>query len=247
MNQKIADDGQVEEVETEDGGTVRVQTRQVDLPTLDKGIAVAGHPRSGTSATCLLVDSDPETSFLTHTPGNEKNKYGYYEYRPVNRISSKWLSSPEREIFPGDWQKVHEDMSHRNGIPAWKVIRTASIYRWKMLVEDLSMIGIFREPGPCIKSTWKQFLFAFQENWISQNNILIALAEDVEDFFLIRHKTLLYETEKVADQLNERFGLDVDPSVIDTGEHHEQETDITLSGPHRETFETLCRLEKSQF
>jgi len=63
---------------------------------LEKSVIVAGHPRSGTSLACQLVESGG-VSFPSNFEGDQYNQAGYYEMAESKEVSKLLLKEAMTE------------------------------------------------------------------------------------------------------------------------------------------------------
>lgn len=236
------------EEESEDELSVPVNTRQTKIDTLEKTPVFAiGHPRSGTSVSCQLLETADDVEWLTNTGSDADQKFGYYEYGPflsqsVNFLQEQWDITQADQV-----NSVLQTMDKLSYNPGCKLLHPHSWYNWKQFFqEDSKNLLIFREPQLSRKSIWQHKL-NWPFDWYTTCNVQIGIYEDAENALLVRFKRLMQEPEKVADKVKEELDLEVDPGIVDQDEWHQKSSETIVGNLEEMVFDKLCELEEAQY
>lgn len=241
----MTEEQEANQEENENQIEVNVTTASIDL--LDKPAVFAiGHPRSGTSVSCQLLNTSDEVEWLTNTGEGPDNPYGFYEYGPfleqsVSFIQQQWDITQAEEV-----NGVLQTMRHLENLPGTKILHAHSWYNWKQFFDGTKNLLIFRHPCNARKSLWNHRL-NWPIDWYTTGNVQIGIYEDAENAVLVRFKRLMQEPERVTDLIEDELGLEVDPGVVDADEWHQKETDTIVGNLESMVFDTLCELEKEQY
>lgn len=238
----------VEEEIEQDEDAIKVTTKATKLDKIEDAVFVIGHPRSGTSASCQLIDSSDEVEWLVNTQSNDANPYGYYEHKEFLSLSQQLMGAD-----PGNWPvddlgNMIETIIQFHGLFGAKLLHAPSWYYWNMMVNsETRALLVFRKPDLCRKSVWHQKLFGWGLDWHTQNNIMIDIMEENDKVVLTSFKRLLSKPEQVADKVGEKLDLDVDPSVIDPEQKSWDETGVVAGDLEWIVYDELKELESEQF
>ncbi|MFB6214449.1 MAG: hypothetical protein ABEI54_01135 [Candidatus Bipolaricaulia bacterium] len=209
---------------------------------LKKGVIVAGHPRSGTSLACQLVESGG-VSFPNDFEGDEYNKAGYYEMAVSKEVSKELMNEAMTEENTKKMNEVIERLNERDGWSGLKLVRVPALFFYRHVAEDLKMVGIFRKPANVKASLFKRGIGEFPVSWTKNANALIAGYENVEKSILISYESLL-DREPHIEEGFEKIGLDVDTSLIDSDQQTQQNSRVMVTETERRLYERLKELER---
>jgi hypothetical protein len=87
---------------------------------------------------------------------------------------------------------------------------------------------------------------SFEPDWFTNNNALIAAYENIEDSILLSYETLLTERQKVQ-KLFQKIDLEIDASLIKTGQRSQKHSNIVLEDREIKLYEKLKELEAQNF
>ncbi len=209
---------------------------------LKKGVIVAGHPRSGTSLACQLVESSG-VSFPNDFEGDEYNQAGYYEMALSKEVSKELINEAMTEENTGKMNKVIKRLNDHKGWSGLKLVRVPALFFYRHVAEDLKMVGIFRKPANVKASLFKRGIGEFPVSWKKNANALIAGYENVEDSILISYESLL-DREPHIEEGFEKIGLNVDTSLIDSDQQTQQNSRVMVTETERKLYERLKELER---
>ncbi|MFB6204070.1 MAG: sulfotransferase domain-containing protein [Candidatus Nanohaloarchaea archaeon] len=209
---------------------------------VDRTVFVAGHPRSGTSLACQLVES-AGVDFPTDFDEDEYNKEGYYELERGKEVSKDLIENAMTEENTKEMNKVIERLNKFEDWSGLKIVRIPAIFFYKYLAEDMKAVFIYRNPKDVKSSQLRRGISQFGLSWAENNNALIAAYENIDDAILVSYESLL---SGEAFETFEKIGLDVDESIVDTGHRTQKNSSIVLSDKERRVYEKLQELEADQ-
>ncbi|MFB6344465.1 MAG: hypothetical protein ABEK50_01650 [bacterium] len=101
-----------------------------DAVVMEKSVLVGGHPRSGTSLVCQLVESGG-IEFPSDFEGDEYNQGGYYEMEVAKEVSKDVL---EEAMTPENTEKMNQVVRRLNDVKGWsglKIVRIPSMFFYR--------------------------------------------------------------------------------------------------------------------
>lgn len=220
-------------------------SENIKAKVLKNSVIVSGHPRSGTSITCQLVES-AGVHFPSDYEGDEYNQSGYYELEISKDLSKKLIQKAMTIKNTIKMNQVIEKLNDSEGMSGLKLVRTPAIFFYKHVAQNLKAVFIFRNPADVKASMLRRGISGFEPDWFINNNALIAAHENIEDSILLSYETLLTQKDKVKN-LFERIGLKIDVSLIETGQRSQKHSSIVLEEKEKRLYERLKELETKNF
>lgn len=212
---------------------------------LNDCVIVSGHPRSGTSLACQLVES-AGVNFPSDFKGDQYNKSGYYELENSKKLSKKLINKAMTVKNTIKMNQIVDKLNNCQGVSGLKLVRIPAIFFYKHIVNKLKVVFIFRNPADVKASMLKRGISRFEPNWFENNNALIAAYENIENSILLSFETLFDKKERVK-KLFKSINLDVDLSFIKKEERSQKESKIVLEDRELKLYETLKELESKKF
>jgi len=209
---------------------------------LKKSVIVAGHPRSGTSLVCQLVESSG-VEFPSDFEGDDYNKGGYYEMSLSKEVSKKLMKEAMTEE---NTEKMNDVVRRLNKIRGWsglKLVRVPAIFFYRHIAENLKMVGVFRNPANVKASLFKRGIAEFPVTWAKNANALIAAYENIDQSILLSYESLLEGAQHV-EQGFKKIGLDIDTSIIDTDQQTQKDSRVWVTAEENRIYDRLKKLEK---
>jgi hypothetical protein len=209
---------------------------------LKKGVIVAGHPRSGTSLACQLVES-AGVSFPNDFEGDEYNQAGYYEMAISKEVSKELMNEAMTEENTEKMNEVIKRLNDREGWSGLKLVRVPALFFYRHVADQLKMVGVFRKPANVKASLFKRGIGEFPVPWTKNANALIAAYENIDESILVSYESLL-DREPHIEEGFEKIGLDVDTSLIDSDQQTQQNSRVMVTEDERRLYERLKELER---
>lgn len=209
---------------------------------LEKSVIVAGHPRSGTSLACQLVESGG-VSFPSDFEGDQYNQAGYYEMEESKEVSKLLLKEAMTEE---NTEKMNTVIKRLNDKPGWsglKLVRVPAIFFYRHVAKKIKMVGVFRKPSNVKASLFKRGISEFPLSWMKNANALIAAYENIERSILISYESLLEEAPHVEEGF-EKIEIDFDRTIIDSDQQTQQDSRVFVTEHERRLYERLKELER---
>jgi hypothetical protein len=217
----------------------------IKAKVLKNSIIVNGHPRSGTSITCQLVES-AGVHFPSDYEGDEYNESGYYELEISKDLSKKLIQKAMTIKNTIKMNQVIEKLNKEEGTSGLKLVRIPAIFFYRHVAQNLKAVFIFRNPADVKASMLRRGISSFEPDWFTNNNALIAAYENIEDSILLSYETLLSDKDKVKN-LFQKIGLNIDISLIKTGQRSQKHSNIVLEERELKLYEKLKELEAQNF
>lgn len=209
---------------------------------LQKTVLVAGHPRSGTSLACQLVES-AGVDFPNDFEGDQYNQSGYYEMAQSKEVSKLLLKEAMTEENTEEMNKVIKRLNEGQGWSGLKLVRVPAAFFYRHVAKKLKMVGIFRKPANVKASLFKRGISEFPISWMKNANALIAAYENIEESILISYESILEEASHVKEGF-EKIDLDVDHSLVDSDQQTQQDSRVFVTEHEQRLYERLKELER---
>ncbi|MFW6104343.1 MAG: hypothetical protein ACOC6I_00720 [Candidatus Bipolaricaulota bacterium] len=209
---------------------------------LEKTVVVAGHPRSGTSLTCQLVESGG-VSFPSDFEGDQYNQAGYYEMSESKEVSKLLLKEAMTEENTEKMNAVIKRLNDKKGWSGLKLVRVPAIFFYRHVAKKIKMIGVFRKPSNVKASLFKRGISEFPLSWMKNANALIAAYENIERSILISYESLLEKAPHVEEGF-EKIEIDFDRTIIDSDQQTQQDSRVFVTEHERRLYERLKELER---
>lgn len=209
---------------------------------LEKSVIVAGHPRSGTSLACQLVEGGG-VSFPSDFEGDQYNQGGYYEMEESKEVSKLLLKEAMTEENTEKMNKVIKRLNEQQGWSGLKLVRVPAIFFYRHVAKEIKMVGVFRKPSNVKASLFKRGISEFPLSWMKNANALIAAYENIERSILVSYESLLEEAPHVEEGF-EKIEIDFDSSLIDTDQQTQQDSRVFVTEHDRRLYERLKELER---
>lgn len=216
-------------------------TENIKAKVLNNSVIVGGHPRSGTSITCQLVES-AGIHFPSDYEGDQYNKSGYYELEISKDLSKKLIQKAMTIKNTIKMNQVIEKLNAEQGLSGLKLVRLPAIFFYRHLADNLKAVFIFRNPADVKASMFRRGISSFEPDWFNNNNALIAAYENIENSIILSYETLLSDKDKVK-RLFKKIDLDIDISLIETNRRSQKSSKLVLKEHEIKLYERLKELE----
>ncbi|MCP5106672.1 MAG: hypothetical protein GY950_25030 [bacterium] len=219
-------------------------TKEVAPLKLQNGIFVAGHPRSGTSLTCKLVES-AGVHFPSDIGSDTYNKDGYYELTTAKELEKKLLDHAMTDENIMELNKVVKLLNETNGkgLTGLKIVHIPSLFFYNHLAKNLRVIFVFRDPADVQSSMLRRGISEFKLSWFKNNNALIAAYENIPKSIVIGYETLMSGKPGIKKAFK-KLGFNVDLGVIKKSHRTQQNSRMIITDHERRLYNYLKKLEK---
>jgi hypothetical protein len=217
------------------------QQEDIKAKILNKGVIVAGHPRSGTSLACQLLET-ASVDFPSDFEGDEYNKGGYYELAQSKKLSKELINKAMTVENTREMNKIIDLLNNCSGRGGLKLVRMAALFFYRHLTRDLKAVFVYRNPADVKSSLFRRGISKFRPNWVENNNALIAGYENIEDSIIISFETLLNRGKLVKDRFAE-IGFDIDLSIINPEDRTQKKSKIMITEDEKRLYKILQGIE----
>lgn len=216
--------------------------KEVKAKILQDAIIVAGHPRSGTSLACQLVES-AGVEFPSDFDGDEYNRAGYYEIEKSKKLSKKLIKEAMTIKNTIKMNKIVSRLNDCTEIAGLKLVRIPAIFFYKHVAKNLQTVFVYRNPVDVKASLLRRGISKFEPDWFKNNNALIAARENIENSIVISYESLLAGKEYVQEAF-QSLGLKINLNLIKQGERTQQHSRVVVSKKEELLYERLQEMEK---
>lgn len=225
----------------EDLLAVRKEAQNVNPLVLKNGIFVAGHPRSGTSLACKLLES-AGVSFSSDTKADKYNKDGYFELLSAKELEKNLI---EQAMTPENIRELNKIVSLLNktsGLSGLKIVHIPSVFFYHHIARNMRVVFIFRHPAEVKASMYKRGISQFKLSWFDNNNALIAAHENIPKSIVISYESLISGKPHIRKGFS-KLGFKVDMEVIKKNYQTQKSSSILLTIEEQRMYKFLKKLE----
>jgi hypothetical protein len=211
---------------------------------LKNGIFVAGHPRSGTSLACQLLQS-AGVEFPSDFGGDEYNKAGYFELETGKELEKKLIDKAMTEENVVEMNRIVERLNSGSGLTGLKIVHVPALFFFRHIAKDkkIRAVFIFRNPADVRASMYKRGISQFKLSWFDNNNALVAAHENMPKSIVISYEALIAGRPGISKAFK-KIGFTVDLAVIHRDEQTQKDSRIVLTDDEQRLYKVLKRLEK---
>ena len=211
---------------------------------LKNGIFVVGHPRSGTSLACQLLQS-AGVEFPSDFGGDEYNKSGYFELETGKELEKKLIDKAMTEDNVVELNKIVERLNGGSGLTGLKIVHVPALFFFRHIAKDkkLRAVFIFRNPADVRASMYKRGISQFKLSWFDNNNALVAAHENIPKSIVISYEALIAGHPGIR-RAFKKIGFNIDTSVIRRDEQTQKNSRIVLTADEKRLYQVLKKLEK---
>jgi hypothetical protein len=212
---------------------------------LQNGIFVAGHPRSGTSLACKLLES-AGVKFPTDISADQYNKDGYFELTTAKELEKNLIDHAMTEDNIIEMNKIVKLLNETKGLTGLKIVHIPSIFFYKHISKNFRVVYIFRNPADVKASMLRRGISTFRLNWFENNNALIAAFKNTPKSIVISYETLM-EGKKDIKKAFKKLGFTIKTEVIKQSHRTQKNSGIILTENEERLYQYLQKLEKNSF
>ncbi|HOW44385.1 MAG TPA: hypothetical protein PK919_04345 [Candidatus Aminicenantes bacterium] len=223
------------------------EKKEIRPIVLKNGIFVVGHPRSGTSLACQLLQS-AGVEFPSDFGGDEYNKSGYFELETGKELEKKLIDKAMTEENVVELNKIVERLNGGTGLTGLKIVHVPALFFFRHIAKDKKMrvVFIFRHPADVKSSMYKRGISQFKLSWFDNNNALVAAHENIPKSIVISYEALLAGHPGIQ-RAFKKIGFNVDLGVIHRDEQTQKDSRIVLTGDEERLYKVLKGLEKRSY
>ena len=208
---------------------------------LNNGIFVAGHPRSGTSLACKLLESSG-VEFPSDLEADHYNRDGYFELAEAKELEKDLIRhamTPENITV---MNRIVRRLNNTKGLAGLKIVHIPSLFFYHHIAKNMRAVLIFRHPADVRSSMFRRGISSFQLDWFANNNALVAAHENIPKSIVISYETLIQGHPRIGAAFK-RLGFSVDVGVIKRSYRTQAGSGIVLTEPEQRLYRHLKKLE----
>ncbi|MFW6386590.1 MAG: hypothetical protein ACOCZM_01325 [Bacillota bacterium] len=208
---------------------------------LKDGVIVAGHPRSGTSLACQLVES-AGVEFPSDFDGDEYNRAGYFELEEAKKLSKKLIEQAMTVKNTIKMNKIVKKLNGSSGPGGLKVVRIPALFFYRHISKRLRVVFVYRSPADVKASLFRRGISSFQPSWFENNNALIAAYENIDESIIVSFESLLQGEDWLREVLA-GIDLDVNLDLVREEERTQRKSSVVLRPEEEKMYSRLQKLE----
>ncbi len=217
-------------------------TKEIAPLVLQNGIIVAGHPRSGTSLTCRLLDT-AGVHFPSDLGSDDYNKDGYYELFFAKELEKKLIEHAMTDENILEMNKIVKLLNETKGLTGLKIVHIPAAFFYKHIAKNLRVIFIFRNPADVKASMLRRGISQFKLSWFENNNALVAAHENIPKSIVISYEALMSGDPGVKKAFK-KLGFNVDTGVINQAHRTQENSRMIITPDEKQLYSYLKKLEK---
>ena len=215
----------------------------VNPKVLKDVVLVAGHPRSGTSVACQLVET-AGVNFPSDFEGDSYNKSGYYELASALELEKKLLKEAMTVKNTLRLNMLVSKLNKVDGTSGLKIVRIPVVFFYRHIAKNLRAVFIFRHPADVKASMLRRGISQFNLSWVENNNALIAAYENLPNSVILSYESLIKKDERIIKKMKE-MGLEVNFDIIKEKERTQKNSSIVLSTQEEKLYAKLKEMEEA--
>lgn len=217
-------------------------TKGIAPLVLQNGIIVAGHPRSGTSLTCRLLNT-AGVYFPSDLGADNYNKDGYYELSTAKELEKGLIEHAMTDDNVLEMNKIVKLLNETKGLTGLKVVHIPALFFYMHIAKNLRTIFIFRNPREVKSSMLRRGISQFKLSWFENNNALIAAYENTPKSIIISYETLMSGNLRIK-KVFKKLGFNVNMEVINRSHQTQVNSRLIITPDEERLYNYLKKLEK---
>ncbi len=209
---------------------------------LQNGIFVAGHPRSGTSLACQLLES-AGVKFPSDFGGDQYNQAGYFELASGKELEKALIDEAMTDRTIPELNKIVSRLNGEKGLSGLKIVHIPALFFYRHVAKNIRVVFVFRHPADTRASMLHRGISQFRLNWFDNNNALIAAHENIKKSIVISYETLLAGGPGIA-RAFAKLGFKIDPTVIRKDQRTQERSAMIVRPEEMDVYRALRKLEK---
>lgn len=214
----------------------------VDAVMLQESVFVVGHPRSGTSLTCQLVES-AGVDFPSDFEGDDYNQGGYYELERSKDLSKNLIDEAMTEDNTEEMNNLVRRLNDFQGLSGLKIVRVPALFFYRHIAKDLRVVFVYRHPANVKASLLKRGISGFPISWYDNNNAIVAAYENLEESIVLSYESILNQDAHVQEGFEE-LGLNVDMDKVSKDQRTQKNSQMCITRDEKRVYERLQELEE---
>jgi hypothetical protein len=219
------------------------QKNELAPEKMGKTVIASGHPRSGTSLVCQLLES-AGVNFLSDIGSDIYNKEGYFEYSLEKELSKRLIEQAMTDENTRDLNKIVKLLNKNDGWSGLKIVLTPAIFFYRHIGrKNLKAVFIFRNPADSKASMLRRGISQFKLSWFDNNNAIIAAHENIKNSIVISYETLMEKKPCIINAFK-KIGFNIDLNRIKKIYRTQKNSGIIVTKDEMKVYKKLKELEK---
>ena len=218
------------------------KTKDVAPLVLKNGIIVAGHPRSGTSLSCQLLESSG-VHFPSDTGSDNYNKEGYFELTAAKELEKKLIDLAMTDENILEINKVVKLLNETEGLTGLKIVHIPSLFFYRHLAKNLRVVFVFRYPADVKSSMLRRGISQFKLSWFENNNAIITAFENIPKSIIISYESIIMRKPGIK-RAFKKLGFTVDTGIVKRDYHTQRNSQMIITDEEKRLYNYLKKLEK---
>lgn len=217
-------------------------TNEIAPLVLKNGIVVAGHPRSGTSLTCRLLETAGVT-FPSDIASDSYNKDGYFELTTAKELEKKLIEHAMTDENIREMNGIVKLLNETQGLTGLKIVHIPSLFFYKHIAKNLRIVFVFRNPSDSKSSMLRRGISQFKLSWFDNNNALIAAHENIPKSIVVSYESIMDGNPGIKKAF-QKIGFKVDMSVVKKSHRTQENSRMIATADEIRLYNYLKKLEK---
>ena len=222
--------------------TDKVAESGTDGPVvLQNGIFVGGHPRSGTSLACQLLES-AGVHFPSDLSADRYNKEGYYELSYAKELEKKLIDQAMTDDNVQELNRVVRTLNQTKGLTGLKIVHIPSIFFYNHIAKNIRAVFVFRNPAEVYASKLRRGISQFKLSWFENNNALVAAFENIPKSIIVSYESLIQGREFIRKAFK-KLGFTIRLDVVKEGHRTQSNSRVVVTAEEKKLYNLLKKLE----
>lgn len=221
---------------------IKNEKKEISPFILKNGIFVAGHPRSGTSLVCQLLES-AGVNFLSDIKPDKYNNEGYFELSSAKELEKRLIDDAMTNENIISLNKIVKTLNDTKELSGLKIVHIPSIFFYNHIAKNIRAIFIFRNPADVKSSMLRRGISKFKLTWFENNNALISAYENIEKSIILSYESII-EGKPCVKKAFKKLGFNVDMTVIKRGSQTQKNSKLVITDEEIKLYKLLKKFEK---
>ncbi len=221
---------------------IKNEKKEIRPFILKNGIFVAGHPRSGTSLVCQLLES-AGVNFLSNIKPDKYNNEGYFELSSAKELEKRLIDDAMTNENIISLNKIVKTLNDTKELSGLKIVHIPSIFFYNHIAKNIRAIFIFRNPADVKSSMLRRGISKFKLSWFENNNALISAYENIEKSIILSYESII-EGKPCVKNAFKKLGFNVDMTVIKRGRQTQKNSKLVITDEEIKLYKLLKKFEK---
>ena len=212
---------------------------------LQNGIFVAGHPRSGTSLACQLLES-AGVNFLSDIGADQYNKEGYFELSEEKELEKELIENAMTDQNIKNLNKIVTQLNESEGLTGLKIVHIPSLFFYRHIAKKIRVVFVFRNPANVKSSMLRRGISQFKLSWFDNCNAIISAHENMSKSIVVSYESLIEGNSRVK-RAFKTLGFSVKMDVSKEGYQTQKKSNLIITNEEMKLYKYLKKLEKQGY